>query len=527
MICKKTRFLPFVTALAAATVMQSSAQVLLELSSDKIYRDNKEGTRFRGGQFNVSISDGDAIYVGGCARSYYWQPNIPFDPCPGGSTAFLIFGNFEGDTRTAGPYFWVTTVIPSIIIEPRRPDLVFLKAAPASALPRPEGGFIDSSFALYYNLHTTDISEYVIARYSNKRVYSSTQRAKFEAEIVPGVYHYSLPRLKQPNLVAPLTAVIYPMAEGLQVKNNQETGVEFTFDDERRWTKDGFVELSYYKPNILTWKGMSPAYVFPTVDDLYFSLRVMKDPKDAKSATDLTDERAGNPQSIFPGFSSGGDPRVLLGNPLVSRFALPPIFPGGTRAIVELELDRSFQTSGVAYDFSTRRFQIPVIVVNRYKEFVESVFKGESAPLLQDNDGDGFNNLNEWILDSRPDDSTSVPVEPIAQDHPLDYDILRGLTIRDQYFGFTVSEKLRTVPDVKYTLQRSRDNGKTWKVFNSDDDWSVTRVKLAAGDPIENLPARVEWRVESKVLEFDGFGDQIQPPGTNSDRYRVKITLAK
>jgi hypothetical protein len=526
MICKKTLFLPLISAFTAATVMQSAAQVVLEMSSNKTYRDNKRGTQFRGGDFKVAASDGDAIYVRGCARPYYWRPNIKDDPCPGGSTAFLIFGNFDRESRNLGPYFWVTTVVPSIIIEPRRPDLVFLKAAPASELPRPSAGFTDTSFALYYNLHTTSVSEYVIARYSKTRTYSSKQRDKFEEEIVPGVYHYALPRLKQPNLVAPLTAVIYPMAEGLQIKNKQETGFQYTFDDERRWTKEGFVELSFFKPNIIKWKGLTPSNVFPAVDDLYFSLRVLQDPSSAKSETDLTDNAAGTPQSIFPGFSSGGDPRVLLQNPLVTSFALPPIFEGGTRGVIELELERAFATSGVAYDFSNRRFQIPVMVVNRYSEYVEAILKGSTSPILNDSDGDGYNNLNEWILDSRANDSTSFPVEPVPEDHELDYDYDRNRVLRYSYFGFTVAEKLRTVPDVRYTLQRSRDNGKTWKNFVSDGDWTVNRVKIPVGYYAENKPARVEWQVESNFVDADN-GNPIAPPGTASDRYRVKITLAK
>ncbi|MEO5713871.1 MAG: hypothetical protein ABIT37_10330 [Luteolibacter sp.] len=537
MIRLKTLSLPLISALVATTVLPVSAQVSLTLATDKTYRTSKKGTNFRGGTFNVDISDGDGIYVGGCARSAYWPPNVPLDPCPGGSTAYLLFGNIDGAFATGGiRYYWVTSVIPAIIIEPRRPDLVYLAAAPASDLKRPSKGFADGSFALYYNLHTTDVSEYIISRYTNARMYGAKQRDKFEAEIVPGVYHYILPRLHYPNLKAALSTVIYPMAEGLQTINKQKVGFDFTFDDSRSWSKNGFVELSYSKPNIITWKGLTPSNVFAQVDSLYFSMRVMINPNKANSALDLYDDDNFVPQSIFPGFLTGNDPRILMKNPYVTSITLPPIFPSGTRAMVELELDRNFQTGGVSYDYSTRRFQIPVVVVNRYSEYAELSFENlsGSADLLADFDKDGYNNLTEWILDSRAEDNTSVPIPPFAIIHPdvFNNDVTlpnQPRLVRAAYFGFTVDEKLETIPDVVYAVQRSRDFGKTWQVMTSDADWSVRRVRIAAGalPGSQREQAKAQIRVESKRSVIDPLtfiSTPVQPPGTASDLYRVKIT---
>ncbi len=528
----KTLSAPIISALLASSLLPASAQVSLDIASDKAYRASKKAMNFLGGTFDVNIRDGDGVYVGGCARSAYWPPNVPLDPCPGGATAFLLFGDIAGaGLSNSIKYYWVTTVIPAIIIEPRRPDLVYLSAAPASDLLRPSKGFSDGSFALYYNLHTTGVSEYIISRYSNTRIYGPKQRGKFESEIVPGVYHYTLPRLHYPNLKAALSTVIYPMAEGKQVINRQTVGLDFTFDDSRNWTKNGFVELSYIKPNIITWTGLTPSNVFAQVDSLYFSMRVMVNPNNPASALDLIDNDTPDqkPQSIFPGFATGNDPRVLLANPYVQSITLPPLFASGTRAMVELELDRNFQTGGVSYDFSRRRFQIPVIIVNRYSEYAELAFnnlKGNSD-ILADFDKDGYNNLTEWILDSRAEDSTSIPIPPIATDHiaEINVEAVPPRITRDPYFGFTINEKLATVPDVQYTVQRSRDFGRTWQVMTSDANWSVQRVKIAAGaDPgTEREPAKAQIRVESKIPNPVTFGF-IQPPGTEKDLYRVKIT---
>jgi hypothetical protein len=532
----KTLSLPLISALVASAVTPASAQISMELSSQKEYRQSEKGVQFRGGSFVVNLNDGDGIYVGGCARSASWPPNVPLDPCPLGSTAFLTFGRLDGAT-SRGPYFSVSNVIPAIIIEPRRPDLAFLRAAPPSLLKRPAGGFKDSSFALYFNLHTTGVREYVISRYTTSRGYTASERERFEKEIVPGVYYYSFPRLGRPDLVAPISAVIYPMAEGRTKLNRQLVGVDFNGVTTTKpvWRK-GFMELSYIKPNVLSWKGLDRTVVIAAADKLYLSMRVLSDRKDPLSATDLIDNDLAVPQSIFPGFASGGDPRVLLKNPLVSSFTMPPIFPGGTRGVLELELQRTLATTGVTFDASTRKFQIPVVVVNRYSEYAEVAFEEAKSKisLLEDYDNDGYNNLNEWILDSSASDASSIPEAPVARANAAEFNAepVVPRIVRDAYFGFTVVKKLETVPAVKYTLQRSRDGGTTWEKFVTDDDWSVTTVRLDAGafPRRERDPEQIEIRVESKVrgeTDLGGGliidGDQIQPPGTEDDIYRVKI----
>lgn len=131
-----------VSFLTASASLPAIAEVALTLSSQKTFRQEKDSTTaFRGGRFDILLRDGNGIVVAGCARDGYWPPNIPLDPCPGGSTAFVLFGEVDPDVPNAGPYFWMTDVIPAIVIEPRRPDLAKLIAAPASKLPRPSTDF--------------------------------------------------------------------------------------------------------------------------------------------------------------------------------------------------------------------------------------------------------------------------------------------------------------------------------------------------------------------------------------------------
>lgn len=483
----------------------------MSLTSRATYRQNKSNVIFQGGSFDIELNDGQGYYVPGCVWTSYVPPTSG-EGCGLGSNTFLIFGD-PFDNGTFGPYFALSSIVPATFIEPARPELCFLTAAPASTLPRPLAGFVDNGYALYYNLHTSSIRQYTVTNYSTSRRYTKDQRAKFVSDIVPGAYYYSFPRLGSPNLPVAVSAQIYPMPEGLAKINNQEVGLKFT--NFGTWNGQGFMQVSYNKPIIFTWQGLIPSVVFSASDSLYLSLRVLSDPKDPTSPTDLVDNTTGFPQSIFPAIQSGSDPRVVMTSPYVTSFTAPPIFDGGTRAVLELQLERSLQTGAVAYDLSKRTFQIPIIVVNKYSDYQDVVFKGIGSKIgiLEDNDGDGYNNLNEWILDSNASQAASIPIAPVptfnvnAEDPTL------------SYFGFTIKQKLGTNPAVVYTLQRSINGGRTWTTFESDPDWIVNRYRYRAGQfPNQEIdPAQAFIRVESRTGTL--------PVGTFGHLYRVKITL--
>ena len=544
----KTLSLPLISAMLASAALPANAQISLDLSSRATYRQfaGQDSTTFAGGSFDINFSDGSVNSIGGCNFVKYYPPGFFLSLCSPGTTGFLTSGTVNGATL-AFPYLLVTSVNPALVVAPRHAELVKLSAAPASGLPRPSGGFTDKSASLYFNLNTAgNIREYILTRYDAKRAYGKSQRDKFNEQIVPGVYHYSFPRLVNPILPATISATIYPMAEGFAKRNNVEQGFKFTNVNGNISDKKGFVELSYIRPNTIQWNQLPSAVVFPGVDGLYFSIRVINDEDNPKSPTVPVDRFSRKQQAIFPSFTNDGDPRVLLASPLVSQFVTPPVFAGGTKGVVEVQLARNFQTGGVTYDFSDRKFQIPVVVVNRYSEYQELIIEKpkSDSEILKDTDGDGYNNLNEWILDSSAVDAGSIPVAPVAQDVPIVYDFdyidyffFFGSTriVRDQYYGFTIDQKLGTKPGVVYTLQRSKDKGKTWQKFVSDASWSVRKIVLApgVGSAKANTPKRIQIWVESKynivgkLIKRPGFETQGAPPGTQSDIYRVKITLAK
>ncbi len=520
MLRTKTLSLPLVTALIAGSALTAQAQLIFELSSDITYRQNPKSMRFMGGSFDVNLRDGSAATIPFCSYASYQPPGIFNNACSPGTTGLVSAGLVEGVQRNQ-PYILVNGIVPAFAIAPRLPESVRLYAAPASELPRPSAGFKDDSYSLFYNLTTTDIREYIITHYYKYTGYTARQREKFESQIVSGSYYYQFPSLADPERLVPVSAVIYPMIEGRQERNNVEAGFAYSQVNGNDYTKKGFVELSYLRPNKFKWIGVTPSNVFAAVDATTFAIKVMKNPSKANSG--IVETYQGLPVSIFPPYQNGGEPSVLLTNPYVGSFTTPPIFQSGTSGVAQVQFKRNFKTGGVSYDFSTRRFQIPVVVVDRYSEYQELNFVN-AAPdttILRDPDGDGFNNLNEWILESDPTDTASIPIAPVPQlVTTLD---IPGEVFQPEYFGFDVLKKLGTVPRVKYTLQISRNNGKTWKRFRTNPDWSVRNVRRAANGP---FPTSVTIQVRSLRFDPDTF-EPVQPPGTASDIYRVKVTLAK
>lgn len=506
MIRIKSLSLPLITSMIAASVAPSSAQVGLSLSSNIAYRQNKKTIDFRGGSFDIDMRDGDGTYIGGCSASEYVFPGEFTNICAPGTSGYLSSGSFGGTDPTQ-PYLLVTGLVAATIIAPYRANEISLVAAPASTLPRPSGGFEDDSAAVYYNLHTNSVSEYGLTGYTSTRNYSANQRAKFDSDVVPGAYRYLFPR-KNSTQTIPVTAVIYPMAEGLATKNKKTSGFQF-ITTKNKWTSDGFMEISYRKPNTIEWKGLTPNIVLAAVDDLFFSFRPIVNPNNPNSAIIRG-------EAIFPAFVSGADPRIALANPYITKFTMPPVIPAGARGMIELELQRSFQTGGVTYDFSNRKFQIPIAVIDRYTEY-QAVYlaKSKKKKILEDADGDGYNNLTEWILDSIPSDPLNIPIPPVPVLVEPAPDDLFG----DTYFGFNVDIKKDTDPKVTYTLQRSKDFGATWSEFVTDPSWFVDTVEVTVNN-VTFPQIQVRSRTGTPL-------NPTQPPGTATDVYRLKIAQAK
>ena len=506
----KTFVLPIFSALfASATLMQGAVSIALE--TEKIYRQYATGTEFRAGELRVNMDDGLGVYLSGCEDAEYFSPSLF---CPDGATAFVGFGNPDPDRPYAGPYFMQTGITPAVIIEPRREDRVFLRAAPATTLPRPLSGFTDTSYSIYYNISpgSVAIREYTVSRYRYERTYLDISGGKtMDAEIVPGVYHFSFPRLRYPTLEVALPTVHYPIPEGYRSIGKVKQGVLFTSPS--NFAINGFTQLDVNAIRSISWQGFTRTLVYPGVDNLYFSVRHLTDPDDPRSPVNYYDDN-NIPASIFPNVTSGADPRVLLANPLVSSFTLPPFIKVGTNGVVELELVRNLSTNGVSYDISNRRFQIPVSFVDRYKEYALKYFgKGKKKiGYYDDFDGDKFNNLEEWVLNSRANDATSLP--KLLNPRLVDADNSVTPPV-PQYFGF-VKNNRGLIPVVKFSnLERSKDGGKTWALMVTDADWEV----IDTGDEIG---------IKSKRTGTGAFGltVPIAPPGTASHYYRISIAVA-
>lgn len=512
----KTLSMPLWAAIFVSAASQAPGQLSLTLNTQKAFRQHtKEGVVFRQGQFAIDLADGNATYQ--CSGFQYFPPSIP---CPDGATGFVGFGNPDPDLPEPPTYYMITGITPAVIVEPRYEDKCILRAAPASTLDRPAPGFIDTSYSLYYNIApgSTSIREYYITRYGYNRNYTGEGGGnRMSKEIVPGVYHFTFPQLGDPNRPVAVPIVYYPIPEGYAKIGNVRQGVRFTnlpgpFD------KDGFMLFDKNRIQTIRWAGLSSNLVYPSADRLYFSVRNLLNPNNSRSNVRYTNAD-GFPISIFPNVVSGADPRVLLENVLVSSYTMPPLVETGTKGVIELELVRSISTNGVTFDNSNRRYQLPVYFVDKYVEFRKLAFPNKTAKtgLLDDFDGDGYNNLTEWVLESRANDKGSVPRMPVPRYEPPilgngDRVIIPG------YWYFTVDKRKGLFPAVRYSLQRSKDGGRTWSNFTGDAYWdlvdNVDEIGIV-GDDI-GVPGEV----------FDP-NDEALPPEIADDLYRVKITVAR
>ena len=512
----KTLSWPLFSAVLASAAMPASKAwgYTLILETERIYRQHTSNTTtFRDGRFNIDVADGSATYLAGCYDFDYFYPD-PY--CTEGATGFVGYGSPDPYAPEPYTYYMITSVIAAQSIEPRREDLCLLKSAPASTLPRPSPGFEDTSFSVYYNISpdSIEIREYTVTRYGYHRTYKDIEGgSEMKKEIVPGTYSFTFPRLGNPVFAVGIAAVYNPIPEGYGEIGGTgvKQGVRFT--NPSTFYSDGFTQIDRNTIPTIRWEGFDLSLVRPNSDNLYFSVRHLNNPNKSKSDVAYFDT-FGVPQSIFPNVASGADPRVLLPSPVISSYTLPPFIETGTKAVIELELVRDLATSATSSDISHRKFQIPVFFVDYYSEFVKVTFGNETKKIdiLQDFDGDGFNNLTEWALRSNATQKTSIPRAPVPFYDPGTV----GFGFGDS-FGFVVKQLAGRFPAVDLIVERSTDNGKTWSKMKSDDNW---RVRYTAD----------EIRVSSKIFEtteVNGFpiSVPIQPPGTETDLYRIKVTL--
>lgn len=138
----------------------------MTVSVDKaFYQQDAFRLDFDQGRFDVRIRDG-FVFLAPCA----FQPSLfsvgPNPLCPLGTTGLIAFGDVNGDGFRDDSLFWsIDSVVRALIIEPARPDLVTLLAAPPSKLVRPLPAFFDDSLVIFYNIFRTDMEQLDVTRY--------------------------------------------------------------------------------------------------------------------------------------------------------------------------------------------------------------------------------------------------------------------------------------------------------------------------------------------------------------------------
>jgi hypothetical protein len=567
----KIFLIPFALAIVVSSVIPAKGQAtVFDFSTRKDYRQSKQGISFNGGDLSVNFNDGAYNFIPGCSFFSYLPPIDDFTYiCNRGTTAFVQTNQVvDPFFRVPTPYLTVTSLAPARIIAPFMADSVKLVASSSSSFDKNLLRFNDASLTINYDLTQPNSQEYTLTRYNRNIVYKRNERSRMESDIKDGAYKFSVPRLNNSDQNIIISHTLYPMVEGLARKNNKTSGFYFSKIANNRWTKDGFAELGFLAPNTIEWQGITRNTVFPNADKLYISVREMSDSNNPKSDVARRD------RSIFPAFQGvAGNPRINVPNVLTNKYTIPPILPSGTKGIVEVEYDREIPTGNITYDKSLRRFQIPFIIIDRYTDYSKSIFgKNKIKGILEDADGDGFNNLTEWILNSNPLQKAIIPVNPrpatVTQVDPFVFGFF-GFFNTTSYYGFSVDQKIGTIPQVNYTLQYSTDGGITWLDFNDGyyrrsviggyaatlDDLPDSDFFLGAIDPITNVarrnglrPGVINWFVSTSTNTLNGITKKIKvvrslvpdtnrflnsikpieiPAGVENWIFRNKITLAQ
>lgn len=502
----------FLTGQLTAPAQTGNVNFTFNGGSVANYRQSPEGVNYQGGTYDVFLRDGFITYLPGCIAPFYFPPG---GGCPPGASGFITAGDFDGDgIEDPGQYLSVTNIASAVIVEPFRPEEIRLISAPPSLIPRPLAGFTNDSRSLFFDIQTTAIRQYAVTQYEFSRVYTSSERTRFDKEIVPGNYQYAFPSLSSDTIPAIVSINNFQTLDGYRKINNQRVGFRFTdvtFDD-------GFAVLNPFQINTFRWEGNTPAFISPGVDRLFFSIKPLTDPFDPTSDPvqyDPENLEFPNPTlPIFPNFLGPEASRVVLPSPLDNRYILPPNFlaPGAT-GVVDLEFVLFRPTNNVVFDQSTRRFRLPVRVTDPFfipppPEASEAAFNSAN----EDFDGDGVSNFTEWVFGSDRADASSVPetpslnfvsAPPASQVSKSDSGVstLSDEVAPEGAWEFVVQKKQNAVPALQYDIERST-NMVDWEVVQDDENWIVIEdafvKKIISRDPNVSGGAFFRAKVQTK-----------------------------
>lgn len=478
-----------------AGLAQGQNTVSFEFTANAVgnYRQVPDGVFFDGGLFDMDIRDGFFLYGPPiCESTQFFTPG---GPCPIGATGWVSRG-LENDPllNGLGPYFSVTSIGSATLLRPFDATSVRLNAAPPSLLPRPLAGFNDLGLSVFYNLQTPLIRQYFISRYDFRRQYTRDERNRFDGEIVPGRYEYNFPSLASTTIPLVLAMNLFPKLDGYRKINSQPQGFRFlnvTYDD-------GFAVLNPYDLNVISWEGNTNTLIFPGTDNLFFSIKPLANPADPLSDPVQYDGQGPlviignaivpNPTiPLFPNFVGSSDARVLLPSPLDKSFILPPNFlDPGQSGIIDMEFDIYRPTSAVIYEETTRRFRMPVRVLNPFANFIQaSLPPGATSQQMAadyDYDGDGFSNFTEWVFKSNPGAKGSLPGLPTitsSSPTPSEGQVASKSTTGEtpqSVMEYKVAKLTNSVPKLEYAIEYSKDMV-TWnEITSGNPSWILTET---------------------------------------------------
>jgi hypothetical protein len=372
---------------------------------------------FDGGAFRANFRDGNAILNAACPLngSLFAFGAAPLIGCFTGSTGLVSAGDFDGDGYQDNHTYWeLTNVIPADKVEPFRPELCKLVAAPVSSLDRPLDGFVDRGLIIDFDTRFQQ-QQYEVALYEFEYPYgdvdgiaSDAAGSNMSGDWKVGQYVFQFPVLGRPDIPRSYLVRLFPFLEGY----NTSTGdgrKDFKFLG-KRWDSEGYYQLDPRLSHAFSWQV--PKNKLLISDKLFFSIASDQD----FTPYDEIDDR------FFP---ANGFP-LRLAQVQTSSYNFPPgFFHVGQTAEARLEYTRTIPISAISYDTSSRAFRLPLRFIESYGGY--SVYEGVYPPITNsakksasklmaakaDFDGDGLSNVTEFGLMTDPA-GTSLAISAIT-----------------------------------------------------------------------------------------------------------------
>lgn len=413
---QKLSFSLLVATLIGLSSRAHAEQLFLYGTDKEFIQTSASKPNFDGGSFRANFRDGNAIQNAACPLngSLFQFGAFPLIGCFTGSTGLISAGDFDGDGYQDNQTYWeLTNVIQATAVEPFRPELCKLVAAPVSSLPRPLGGFEDRGLIIDFNT-ILEQQQYEVSWYDLNYPYgevdsvaSDAAGSKMLKDWRVGQYVFQFPLLRHPNISLSYLVRLYPFLDGYDA-STADGRKDFKFLG-NRWDSEGYYQLDPRLGHAFSWQA--PINKLVISDELFFSITTDQD----FTPNDGIDDR------FFP---ANGSP-LKLAKVQSSSYTMPPgFFHVGQTGEARLEYSRDIPISAICFDTSSRAFRLPLRFIESFAGY--SVFEGVFPPIANsekasaaklmaakaDFDGDGLNNITEFGLMTDPA-GTSLAISAI------------------------------------------------------------------------------------------------------------------